>query len=902
MPDLDLDQFAWLTPLKGDISPECLEASIKYVQQLSDIGAITDPTNIPGPITMFDSNGKLPIEGFLSDTMDISVDVCQGDESCMYSLPHALRFIVVKIPIGYSINPGNMAECLAIENFESSYCNMNIHGPPGTEEGGMGPLRIGNDNMSGERIFQLINSISNLNPIKSKSSTENMKVITMDLKSIQSYVTEAASFNYTITTDRLYLSLMSVYAILAQPKIGMCFPAACTTEDVNKNFANLTAASSDPIEVEINFNDGNGNVNTTTFTIPSSSLSIDTPQCYSNENKHGTPESTPGSYIFFYVLYAIIGSLVVLGTLSETTFVFILNKKPPSTLPVKLLHSYSMYSNGKRLLSTESVGKDHLDCMNGMRFISMTWVAVGHSFISAFSAATRNAADGIDLVSQGGSFLFEVILTAVPSVDSFFMMSGTLTTYIFLKELDKAGKNPIKHTVTLVMFYLHRYLRLTIPYLLIMGVVISVLPFVYHGPGWDTIIAESESCQKHWLLHLLYIHTLVKDNVDDRCMGVTWYLVDDMMFHVFSPIVIYPMFILFKTTKKHMWSVLFWVFTLCCFTFGVFYISYTTNQPPIMDIQINGLEPNYTYHVDFYFAPWARYQAYLIGIVLGYVLHHCRGKPIKIRADVNIYAWEAAFLGAFAVVFGLHTIRQTHEMTLFAATMYNTFQRIAWNGALAWVIFSCSKGHGGIINEFLSWSAFAPLSRLTFCTYLIHMNVITMFGQSVLSSFPNDFEMFTSVWYYLAIQFISCCVAFGFALIFEVPATRAEKLIVEAVLGALFGANDKQSPVNKPLNTADITNEELNTDNKTAVNTAALEDGTTKESYENGSARAKQAEAEASLEAELKKLEESSSSDSNSSGGGSNPSNTTNNTSSSTPSAPPSYDQIISEADTIQKA
>jgi peptidoglycan/LPS O-acetylase OafA/YrhL len=49
-----------------------------------------------------------------------------------------------------------------------------------------------------------------------------------------------------------------------------------------------------------------------------------------------------------------------------------------------------------------------------------------------------------------------------------------------------------------------------------------------------------------------------------------------------------------------------------------------------------------------------------------------------------------------------------------------------------------TQGHGGPVNSFLSWSVWAPLSRLTYCCYLIHMDVITMFNVTVLSSYPND--------------------------------------------------------------------------------------------------------------------------------------------------------------------
>eukprot|EP00088_Acartia_fossae_P071930 TRINITY_DN9986_c0_g1_i1.p1 TRINITY_DN9986_c0_g1~~TRINITY_DN9986_c0_g1_i1.p1 ORF type:complete len:242 (+),score=44.12 TRINITY_DN9986_c0_g1_i1:32-727(+) len=231
--------------------------------------------------------------------------------------------------------------------------------------------------------------------------------------------------------------------------------------------------------------------------------------------------------------------------------------------------------------------------------------------------------------------------------------------------------------------------------------------------------------------------------------------------------------------------------------------------------------------------------------------------------------------------------------------MYNTFQRLAWNGALAWVIFSCVKGYGGMINEFLSWSAFAPLSRLTFCSYLIHMNVITMFGSSVLATFPNDFEIWSNVWYYLAIQFVSCVIAFGFVLVFELPATRSEKIIVELVLSWLVpkevskktadnGAVEQAAGIPKLQEKSDEIGPNDNM-------------GQSNEGYEDDSAKG-----EKWIEANTAHTvqDQPSSADNNETSSESNEtkSETDKSSDSSTPSAPPSYEQLMKDADQIQRA
>ena len=59
--------------------------------------------------------------------------------------------------------------------------------------------------------------------------------------------------------------------------------------------------------------------------------------------------------------------------------------------------------------------------------------------------------------------------------------------------------------------------------------------------------------------------------------------------------------------------------------------------------------------------------------------------------------------------------------------LYGSLHRFAWSLALGWVIFACTKGYGGWINQLLSWSAFVPMGRLSYATYLIHYSVINVY-------------------------------------------------------------------------------------------------------------------------------------------------------------------------------
>ena len=712
---------------------------------------------------MLDADGRFPMEGSLTDSLQLPIDICQlvGNiwAGCT-NLPAALRQIQLLIPVGFALNPGSYESCLAVaaDGFTGKYCPLLLNGPSGLAPDDLGRATSsdyahysdiiynleqlnGRDNFkvpnmpSYERILASYKFLSTHLRQPDGKRTFNQTVFSiLDSEKISQYImnlaadypTEMATPDTSSQLKNILLALLAIYSAINRPVIGLCIPSSCSESDVNLNYVTMFEE----------LNPLNSNL------VPV----FNTPQCYTDDNRTGVPDPLPAVDKFIFVVFAIIGVLLIGGTILDLWDTFAAPKNVKrSNIFTKSLLSFSTYTNSRHLLSTASVGSDHLDCMNGMRFLSMTWVVLGHSFFILLIpySALRNILVVPEIMGGSAGLAFEAVLNALPSVDSFFIMSGTLTSYLMFRELDRATGDIKRHIVTFIMYYVHRYLRLTITYALIMGVIIAIVPHVYYGPGWSALNIEADACRNNWWAHFLYVNTLLKSmtgtNVD-LCMGVTWYLVDDMIFHWFSPIVLYPMFILWQKTGRHVASVAYWLAVMAAFTSGIAYIAYTSQLPPADSVQSQNYHKDYTYHVDFYFVPWARYQPYLVGILLGYILHHTRGQEIVINDQLNIILWQVAFLTGFAVVYGLHDARVTTTGTLIAATFYNAFQRLAWPLALSWVIFACVKGYGGPINDFLSWSAFAPLSRLTYCSYLFHISVQQIFGASVLSTFASDFR------------------------------------------------------------------------------------------------------------------------------------------------------------------
>ena len=93
------------------------------------------------------------------------------------------------------------------------------------------------------------------------------------------------------------------------------------------------------------------------------------------------------------------------------------------SIGLQVILSFSMYTNFKKIISTREGGGDTLSCLHGMRFLSMSWVLLGHSFIFALGSLFMNNGSTFQLKAFTGEFglAFQAVVEATPSVDSFFL-------------------------------------------------------------------------------------------------------------------------------------------------------------------------------------------------------------------------------------------------------------------------------------------------------------------------------------------------------------------------------------------------------------------------------------------------------------------------------------------------
>ena len=160
----------------------------------------------------------------------------------------------------------------------------------------------------------------------------------------------------------------------------------------------------------------------------------------------------------------------------------------------------------------------------------MTWVILGHTYYYAL-----NQSDNLTYVFDAFTRPFlQIIGNAVLAVDTFYCIGGFLTSFILLKKFKK-----VSSPAFVAKLYLHRYLRLTMVY----GIVIIFFMGFLGRYGHGTFVHFTsdplvERCKQYWWRNILYISNLIQ--VCDEtgycrvksCLGHSWYLSNDMQFFV----------------------------------------------------------------------------------------------------------------------------------------------------------------------------------------------------------------------------------------------------------------------------------------------------------------------------------------------------------------------------------
>lgn len=120
-------------------------------------------------------------------------------------------------------------------------------------------------------------------------------------------------------------------------------------------------------------------------------------------------------------------------------------------------------------------------------------------------------------------------------------------------------------------------------------------------------------------------------------------------------------------------------------------------------------------------------------------------------------------LTTFVLVHGLYG-----ELGQVESAAYVALSHTAWALAISWVVISCVTGYGGPVNAILSSKMFAPLSRLTYCAYLVHP--LIMLSAMAHMDGPIHLQRDTMIIAIFGYFFASYLASAVLTIIFEAPA------------------------------------------------------------------------------------------------------------------------------------
>lgn len=517
-------------------------------------------------------------------------------------------------------------------------------------------------------------------------------------------------------------------------RLGICTPSTCSANDLQF---------------------------ITSQAVKSYGISTDVKGCRTNDPKKMT-KLQAGTVAFLCSIVAV----VVLATAVEWLRMrrTMPHKKHEPEVPLRLLLTFSAINNMRLLLRTNSEkGDNPLNFLAGFKIFLMLWVVYGHSYI----IMQMEFADGIfqllEIFSKASS---QLVANAILSVPTFFFLSGFVLPFMVPKSKGLTGRNGIA-TIYLVGL-IKRYLRMTLPTLAVV-MCFYLVPLLVDGPAdQDSLAMHLRNCiQRPWVVpaqinNFLPLHLM--------CLNHLWYVSADMQIFM---IIALPTVLMIARYPKTSFVVSSTIGVLCSALTS--YQIYKWGLPYSLTVGTPHLNLSLSYLELIYFRPFTHVASYVAGIIAGYLSFHHASVPMS--RWMQGAGWLVSLALTSLVMFATVPWNRGRLPGPTVTMLYGGFHRFLWSLGLVWPCYACATGRGGWLNGFMSWKAFRPLSRLTFCIYLTHVPIYYLRSGNIKTNF--DLSEFFQLSAALAVFWFSVVFGLVLHLCVEAPVSHLQKFLFE---------------------------------------------------------------------------------------------------------------------------
>ncbi|CAH1373621.1 unnamed protein product [Tenebrio molitor] len=389
----------------------------------------------------------------------------------------------------------------------------------------------------------------------------------------------------------------------------------------------------------------------------------------------------------------------------------------------EIIKCFSVYSNVKNVVKTD-LPSDSVTIIHGLKFFGMLWVIMVHAVFYQSDYLTN-----VPTAYRLSEDIFAQILSnSTYCVDTYLFLSGFLVAYLFFKsrknsEAAQRQDSYARKVAQFFMMFANRFLRLTPPYVFI--ILVTDVMYTYYRQS--SVLYSSEhndvSCPKYWWRNLLYINNLFPRT--EMCLSWSWYLsVDTQFFAVVT-------FLLLLSTIKFKTSAVITILLIIGSILSTTYKSYSIRYIPTMDEQLTELDAIYD-------LPWHRIGPYLVGVITAYIFVVRLQRKLVLKERTRLILWTLFPLLNLWILFTLYT----RNLSVEFSAVYMGVSRTLWGIGLGWLVIACCTGNARALEKFLSFPGWIPLSRLTYCAYLLNpllANMIYMGSNSSLNASKASF-------------------------------------------------------------------------------------------------------------------------------------------------------------------
>ncbi|CAH1640058.1 unnamed protein product [Spodoptera littoralis] len=381
----------------------------------------------------------------------------------------------------------------------------------------------------------------------------------------------------------------------------------------------------------------------------------------------------------------------------------------------RFLVCFSIRNNWRKLVAPVARGQDprmrRLKSIHGIRTMSITLVIMAHSILAC--VAFIDNPDYFEKLYK--SNMLKVIFNGMSIMQTFLVMSGFLLVYNSLLHAEK-------HKITLMSFpkyIILRWLRLTPPYAVVLGLTITWMRYLTDGPLWQEVIGnEVNDCKKYWWTNLLYINNYFDES---QCMQHTWYIATDTQLYCVGALV----FVLCSTPRSRK-IVLPLLLVAGLIIPGV--ITYMLNLDGTLIVSPEAIhslflnEPtfNYTYRRGH-----TNLAGYTIGLSFGYLTYHWQKKGVDM-SRFRRYRFGVPLLvliGTGVVYSGSIFFEDVPRHSMYIRVAFASLQKPLFGFIIGLGLVTFIFKIDDIVRHIVEWQGWTVPSRISYSAYLQQMIV-----------------------------------------------------------------------------------------------------------------------------------------------------------------------------------